>query len=212
MISAAVFSKSEPLLCIASVGAIFFVIGTIVVFQNGFSADNIIGLIFPLAGGLMVALPVLVLEHRKDAAKGISTGTALNIMLGGLAVVGLLVILSTVFTNKGKEKRCTASINARCIYTDIHYSTTHDARGRTRHIKLFCPTWQYEVGGVIYVTRENVHSNLDTPRVGECRDIFYDPSDPSDIYRPVKKNDMVAYIVGIAFIAAGIVSVYMRTR
>ena len=75
-----------------------------------------------------------------------------------------------------------------------------------RTYSLYSPVWQYEVDGVVYVTRESDYTDEDVPQIGETRQIRYDPNDISYIYRPLFVKRLVPAIIGTLMIAMCIIT------
>ena len=207
IIAAVVFSQLEPLLCISSVGAIFLVIGVIAVAQSKLSLDNAPLLIVPTVGLLMTALPIVMLYGR-DHPDGfqLTFDHVMNIILAGFVLVGVCMMVLPPLVHSGKMARCSQETDAKCIYRTFRIKKSSKANGRTSMHNIYAPVWQYEVGGVIYVTCENVYSGFDVPKIGEYKRIRFDPAAPENIYRPLGGTRVVTTVLGLMFTALGILT------
>ncbi|MBO6140938.1 MAG: hypothetical protein J6O40_04000 [Ruminococcus sp.] len=213
IIAAIVFSQTEPLLCFSSVGAIFLFIGLMAVFQNGIHRDTLSMLIFPTIGALMTFIPIIMLYHRTHPdSLDITRDNVIDLILLCMAFLGLLMLFIPIINHKAEMRGCSQTIMAKCIYLDIHFSSHHDARDRRINTYLYAPTWQYEIGDFLYVTREPIFTNHEVPSIGEMREIRYDPNDPSHIYRPVKRNIFIVMIIGAMFLTLGLLAFYFRVK
>ena len=209
IIAAIVFSQTEPMLCISSIGAIFLIIGLISLFQGGLSLDSLPALILPLVGALMTGIPIIMLYHRDHPESvSITRDDVITLILGCMAFLGLMLMIVPNIRHSSKMKSCTQRVMAKCIYLDIHFSSHHDARGRTVHTNLYAPTWQYEIGDFLYVTREPIFTDCQVPSIGEQREILFDPGDPSQIYRPVKRNTRIEMFIGLMFFVLSLTAIY----
>ena len=205
IIAAIVFSQTEPLLSFATIGAIFLVLGLISLFQSGFDIDSPPALIMPAVGALMTGIPLIILYHRTHPdSLEITRDGVFNIILGAMALLGAFMLVIPLSRHKIKMKACTQTIMAKCIYLDIHFATRHNARGVTINYNVYAPTWQYEIGDFLYVTREPIFTTYKVPEIGEMREIRYNPADPSYIYRPVLRNEYIEMAIGAGFFLAGL--------
>lgn len=207
IIAAIIFAEIEPLLCITTVGALFLILGSAAVFQNGFKLENAPALIVPIVGLLMTGLPILILYGRKHPEHAILTSeSVIPIILGCMVLLGICLMFFPPLAHSSKMRRCAQTVNAVCIYRTYHTSRSKGAGGRRTitHL-LYNPVWQYTVNGTIYVSDEHVYSNFDIPEIGGVREIRYDPQNPAYIYRPQKGLQFVPMLIGLMFtLLAGI--------
>ncbi|MBQ8965659.1 hypothetical protein [Ruminococcus sp.] len=200
MISAVVFSQPEPLLCMTSAGAIFLVIGLINLFQSKLSLDNAAALILPFVGLLMTGLPIVMLYGRRHPESfQLDRNMVIKLILICMGVLGIFLAVLPPVAHKRRLARCSQRVQAKCIYRVLRTKHSEKAGGRTRVSALYSPVWQYVVGDVVFVTRENVFSDFDTPAAGDFREIRYDPKMPAYIYRPMKGTRGVPMFIGLAF-------------
>lgn len=213
IIAAIVFAEIEPLLCISTIGAVFLILGSMAVFQNGISLENAMGLLVPIVGLLMTGLPILILYGRRHPDHAIITSdSVILIILGCMVLLGIFLIVLPPIGHSTKLRRCAQAVNAVCIYRTYHIKRSKRAGGRSSTHLLYNPVWQYEVNGVIYVTSENVYSNFDTPEIGGMREIRYDPNNPAVIYRPLNGTWLVPMIIGVMFVAIGGMTLFLMLK
>lgn len=213
IISAAIFSQTEPMLCIASVGSVFLVIGLISLFQNGLSLDDLPLLIMPTVGLLMTGIPIIMVYHRTHPDSfNITNENVYDIILACLAVVGFVMTVAPHISHRSKMSKCSETIQAKCIYYDTKNATSRGAYGRIRHYHLYSPTWQYEINGTLYVTKEPAYTDYEVPHIGDMREIRYDPTAPQDIYRPTGRNILIVNIIGIMCLLMGLGTLYLRHK
>lgn len=212
IIAAIVFSQTEPLLCLVCVGAIFFIIGMLAVIQGGgIRLDNLPAFIVPSVGALMIIIPLMMLYHRDHPESlEITRDGVITLILWCFAAVGVFLLIIPIIRHLSMMSRCSKTVTAKCIFMESRPTSHRDARGITRHTDIFSPVWQYELGEVIFVTREAVFSGNDIPAVGESREIRYDADEPSCVYRPVLRNNFIEMAIGAAFIAAGLLALYFK--
>lgn len=209
IISMVVFSQSEPILCVASAGSIFFVIGTINMFKQGISLSTLPFMIVPTAGALMVGIPVIKIYQQNHGGGDFFTQTnVIRLILVCMAVIGFFLLTVPLIRHRAKMSRCSQTIMAKCIYLDIHFENYHDARGLNHNINIYCPTWQYEINDFLFVTREGLFTRK-APDIGDVCEIRYDPADPSSIYRPDLRNEFVEMIIGAAFTAMSVLALFV---
>ena len=209
IISMAVFAQIDKVLCIATLGLVFFVIGTIAVMKVGISLDSLPILIMPVGGALMIAIPAMIVYNRETGGGvSISQWDIIRLIVICFAVIGLLMLTVPLTRHCAKMSRCSQTIMAKCIYEDIHFGSHKDGMGRTHHYNIYCPTWQYELGDFIFVTREGVFGR-NAPAIGDICEIRYDPNDPSYIYRPNIKQEISEMIAGAIFLTISLTAFFV---
>lgn len=207
IIAMVVFAQTEPMLCVAAFGAVLLVIGLVNLFQSGLSLDNIASLALPLLGAVLVAIPATNVYHRSHPDSFYFTrDMVFDVICIGFALLGAGVLVIPPVIHSRKIKKCTQMITAMCIYRNTHYSKGKDARGRTETVDLYAPWWQYEVNGMIYVTREDAYTREDVPGVGDVREIRFSPDEPSEIYRPLNVKTIAPLMVGSMFIVMAVLA------
>ena len=210
IIGAVVLAQIEPVLCVADIGAVFLVIGLINLTQNKPSLENLPFVFVPIIGALMTFIPIMnVYSRTHPNAVSFSQQEVIKLILILAEIVGALLIIVPLVVRAKKSTKCTASTNAMCIYRNTHDAKSKNGLGRTRHYNLYAITWQYEINNIIYVTRDNSYTNEDVPHIGEMREIYYSPSDPSEIYRPLMTKKIVPLIIGIMFMVIATVALYV---
>lgn len=209
LIAAAVFSQLEPLYCISTIGAIFLVIGSAAVFQNKFSLEDLPMLIVPIVGLLMTGIPILMVYQRKHPGAmsfTIDNFTVIKLILVCMVILGLFLLIVPFVNHSKKMTNCTKSIDAMCIYRNYRIERSKKPNGMTYTYNVYAPTWQYEIDGVLYVTREDTFTAEDVPEIGETKQIRYNPNDYSEIYRPLVVKRLAPAVIGAMMIVMGIVT------
>ena len=209
LIAAPVLAQTEPSLCIADVGGIFLVIGLINLFQDKFGLRRLPFMLVPIAGALMVGIPVINYYHKTHPESiAVTQSTVIKIAAAGFVVIGVLLPVFTILSRALSLGKCTQKINAMCIYRNTRPAVSKRANNRTRRYDLYSITWQYEVNNIIYVTREPDYTDEDVPDIGECREINFCPDDPSVIYRDLKQKVQAALITGAASTVLGAIAFF----
>ena len=203
MIAMAVFSQTEPMLCVAAAGSLFLFVGLANLFTGLSVSDLLPKLLVPTVGALMTGIPVYIYYRRRhpDIGPEFTRNTLINIVLIGFGAIGVLLLITTWLDHVLKTSKCSETIEAKCIYRTYHIHRHDKAIAGSYTSSVYSPTWQYEVNGVTYVTTENIYS--DAPAIGDTRQIMIDPNHPENTYRPVMKNLITSTIVGVAFTLAG---------
>lgn len=201
IIAMAVFAQTEPMLCVATLGAVILVIGLANLFQNGVSLEEIMNLVFPLIGAVLVAIPAVNVYHKSHPDSFyFSKSEIIDVVCIGFMMIGAGLLFIPPVVRSQKMKTCTQVISAMCIYRNTHQATSKRANGRTRRYDLYAPWWQYEVNGMIYVTRENTFTDEDVPQIGDIREIRFSPDEPAEIYRPLLVKKFVPAFIGAMFV------------
>ncbi|WP_294486492.1 hypothetical protein [uncultured Ruminococcus sp.] len=213
IIGAAVFSQINPPLCISCIGAIFLVIGLVTAVQSKSGPVFLVALV----GLLMTALPIVYVygKSHPDSFQ-LTTTMIIRLILVLMTLVGLGLMIFPHVSHSKAMSRCSQTVNAKCIYRTFHTksSNTHSnmmnsSGGRAHSIRVYSPVWQYEVGGVIFVTSENVYTNFDVPEIGEIREIRFDPRMPSYIYRPMGGTRLIPTIIGLMFVVLSVITLFV---
>ncbi len=201
IIAMVVFSQTEPLLCLATFGALLFVIGLAILFQHGLSLDNMPSLALPLLGAVLTAIPAINVYHRSHPDSFYFTmDMIIDVICIGFALVGVGLIVIPPLIRSRKMRKCSQIISAMCVYRTTRSAQSKEANGRTRHYDLYAPWWQYEVNDVIYVTCEDTYTNEKVPDIGEIQEIRISPDEPSEIYRPLIVSRLVPLFIGVMFV------------
>lgn len=203
IIAAIVFAETEPLYCISTVGAMFLIIGSLAVFTNKITLDSLPMLIVPFVGLCMTGIPILMVyqrNHPDSLGFTIDRTVVIKFILVCMGVLGIFMLVIPFVAHSNKISRCTRVTDAVCIYRTFRIKRSEKANGMNRTYALYSPVWQYEVDGVVYVTRESDYTGEDVPQIGETRQIRYDPNDISYIYRPLFVKRLVPAIIGALMI------------
>jgi len=194
------FSKREPMMCVFILGLFFLVFGLI-----GISSDikgktlkkNLQMFIFPIVGlGCMIYASIAMWGDKFHITLSEKCAPVLILCLFILAGGGM--VLGRVLTIKGKKEKYTV-VTAKCVGLDRQYS------GNT---SVYAPIYSYCYNGIEYNTKLNFYSNIDVSKVGTKEDIYINPNNPKEIYRPSIKQSMGIIILGIIIAASGIVGLY----
>lgn len=207
IMGAAIFGETEPKAAIMCVGAIFLWFGIIAIASTKMSLDNAPLLLFPVIGGLMVAIPGLMLlsENSADFHFEITESMIIHLLLFSMMIVGAAIIILPIINHRKKLERCSLSVQARCIALDMRIS--HTSKGR--RVKTYAPKWEYYVNGQIYEVQEHTYSNVSVPTVGSVYEILVDPYEPTYIYRVVNSHRIMTLAMGIAFVVMPFIAIVM---
>ena len=216
IIGAAVFSQINPPLCISCIGAIFLVIGLITAVQSKSGPVFLVALI----GLLMTVLPIVyVYGETHPEGFQLTTTMIIKLILVLMIPVGLGLMIFPHISHSKEMSRCSQVVNAKCIYRTFHTKSTNThstmrntVGGRAHRITVYSPVWQYEVGGVIFVTCENIYTNFDVPEIGEIREIRFDPRMPSHIYRPMGGTRLIPTIIGLMFVVLSVITLFVMNN
>lgn len=204
LIAMAIFSKTEPTLCIACLGSLLLVFGIAGAVQTKITWDNWIVIIFPIIGFLLTALPIADLILKRTEDKTIFTYKNVVVMVSFVFfTAGLLMIIMPFLKRHFMLKKCTETVMAKCVYVDSQMNS-----GKKGARRVYAPKWEYYIDGRFYVHQENTYTNVHVPKVGEEHEIFVDPNDPDQIYRHNPSILIIMLIMGIMFTAGGILTFY----
>ena len=212
ILAAVVFSQTEPLLCLSTVGAIFLILGSMAVFQTKITLDNLPVLLVPFVGLLMTGIPTLMVYQKKHpGAMGftVDRNMVIKLILVCMVVLGVLFMILPFVNHSKKMARCTEVTDAMCIYRTYHTTEGKKANGRTRRYNLYSPTWQFEKDGVLYVTTERGFTDEDVPQIGEVKKIRYNPNDLGEVYRPLLVKRVAPVSIGCIMTVISILSLYV---
>lgn len=204
LIAMVVFSKTNPSLCIACLGILFLVFGTLALTQTKITWETWIIIIVPIIGFLLTALPIADLISKNNTGQTIFTQNNIIIMVSaGLFIAGILMIIMPLLKRHFMLKKCTKKVIAKCI--DIDSNIVHGNNGTRR---VYAPKWEYYINGKFYEHQENTYTNVRVPRVGDEHEIFVNPYDANQIYRDNPYTLIILLLLGIMFTAAGILTFY----
>ena len=132
--------------------------------------------------------------------------TVIKLILVCMVILGLFLLIVPFVNHSKKMTNCTKSIDAMCIYRNYRIERSKKPNGMTYTYNVYAPTWQYEIDGVLYVTREDTFTAEDVPEIGETKQILYNPNDYSEIYRPLVVKRLAPAVIGAMMIVMGIVT------
>ena len=72
------------------------------------------------------------------------------------------------------------------------------------------PIFNYSFKKVEYTANLNHYSNVDVPIVGMAYEIYINPNNPEDIYRPSLKQYIIRIVLGSLFLFSGSAILYLR--
>lgn len=212
ILAAVVFSQTEPLLCLSTIGAIFLILGSMAVFQTKLSLDSLPVLLVPFVGLLMTGIPILMVYQKKHPGAmdfTIDRNMVIKLILVCMIVLGVLFVILPFVNHSKKMSRCTKVTEAMCIYRTYRTAESKKANGMSRRYNLYSPTWQFERDGVIYVTTERGFTDEDVPKIGEVKKIRYNPNDLSEVYRPLLVKRAAPVIIGVTMIGISILTLHV---
>lgn len=204
LIALAVFSQTNPILCVPCVGLLFLVFGIIALVQTKITWDTYPVIIFPFVGFLMIVLPLADFLSRQRTGETIFTTELISGMVSVVMfLAGVLMIVMPRLKRKAMLNVCTETVLAKCIALDSHIS-----HGKHRSTRVYAPKWEYFIGGTFYEHQENTYTNVNVPKIGDLTEILVNPDDPNQIYRHNPSVLLITTIMGIVCIGMGVLTVY----
>ena len=191
--------KNQPL-CIFIFGAVFFMFGTFAIIYTGVSKNNLFVLLFPLIGAGIMFFSGAYMWGGEDIKANIMS----LIPIAALAVFILVGLGMTVFTflnNRIKKIHCTEIVTAVCIKLNRKYSfdSSDDIGGRP----TYAPVFKYYFNGAEYTVTQSYYTNIDVPKLGSEVQLYINPDNPEEFYRPSFWVNFTIYGMGIIFTISG---------
>lgn len=194
------FSKIEPLMILFIFGIQFTIFGLIFLLKQGINMTNVWILLFPSVGiTLLLYSGINIWGYKYNLIFYDEWMITLGLSLFALA--GLYVLFYTIYTDKLKKERCSIDVIAICIDLDKSYASKHIT---------YSPIFKYIYKRVEHTANLNSYSNIDVPVVGMSYEIYINPSNPEDIYRPSLKQYITGIVLGSLFLFSGSAILYLR--
>ena len=193
------FSKTKPLMVLFLFGMQMTIFGLIFL-SKGINMANLWILLFPIVGITLILYSGINLWGYKYNLKFpdewmITLGLCLFALIGGG------VIFFTIYTDKIKKARCCIDVIAICVDLD---------KDSLDNSIIYSPIFNYAFKKVEYTVNLNYYSNVDVPIIGMSYEIYINPSNPEDIYRPSLKQYIIRIVLGILFLFFGSATLYLR--
>ena len=102
----------------------------------------------------------------------------------------------------GLKKRCTVTVEARCVFSDTPDWTAHPTSDTQRYCSL--AKWEYTYNGKVYQVEDEMASRVLAERVGAVQKMQINPELPQEYY----SDDSILLIL-LAGLAAGAVTAYI---
>lgn len=183
-------------------GAFFFIVGIIGICNNKPSLDNIVILLFPVIGAVLMIVTAANIWDI-PALSYIKENMNLVVPLLFLAlffVVGIVLILAGTIGRIIRKAVCTYEIQAQCVSLRRRnfHSSVEDLSSPIRSV--YNPIWQYTYNGKEYTSKSSyTWSTMRPPDRQEFYRIFINPSKPEQFYSPEFNSYFVWLILGILF-------------
>lgn len=204
IVAMAIFSRTNPSLCVACLGSLLLVFGIAGVIQAKITWDSWPILIVPIVGLLLTVLPIMDHISRKNTGETFLTQDVIVLLISsGFFLIGSAMAILPLLKRHFLLKKCTETVMAKCVYLDSHIN-----RGNRRNRRSYAPKWEYVVDGKVYEHQETIYTNVHVPNVGEEYEIFVNPQDPSQIYRHNPFAAVVSLLIGIIAAGLGILAIY----
>ncbi len=135
------------------------------------------------------------------------------------AIIGIgLIVGGAIFNNSLNSK-----LNSwtHTVATVTSYREYEDKDSDGYYQTMYTEILEFTANGQVYSVRSNVSSSI-RPRIGDLREIAYNPNNPKDIVLATKDNHMPVYILfivggvfsllGISLIVSNIVSIVKKRK
>lgn len=169
----------------------------------GFNKDSVRFFIAPFLGACIMTFSGIYLWGNDYLQENIVKVIPTSI-LGILILFGLWVIVSTLLNNHTLKKLCTESITAKCIGID-NLRRKMGKRYRTSYAAIF----NYCYNGKDYRVQQDYYTNIDIPKIDAKVEIFINPNNPEEIYRPSFRLGIMKYSFGAIFMICGVIALYL---
>lgn len=122
------------------------------------------------------------------------------VILVGIVIVGVGIF--SLVSAKGLSKRCTVEAVGTVTEIKVEESFEEDHDGVTRTSYTYYPVIEYNAGDQIVSKQSNNGSGSPNYKVNDKIDILYNPDNVEEY---IIKGDKSSNIVGIVFVAVGVV-------
>lgn len=193
------FSKTKPLMVLFLFG-MQMTIFSLIFLSKGINMANLWILLLLIVGITLILYSGINLWGYKYNLK-FPDEWIITLVLYLFALIGGGVIFSTIYTDKIKKARCCIDVIAICVDLD---------KDSSDNIIIYSPIFNYAFKKVEYTVNLNHYSNVDVPIIGMSYELFINPSNPEDIYRPSLKQYIIRIVLGILFLFFGSAILYLR--
>ncbi len=208
------FGKTEPKLCISTFGAFWLLIAVVSVV--GFIKDGIndmrnviIAFVFVYLGIGLTFVPIL--QMHVPAFQG-EFGFRMSIYLVFIfcIILGVLLIGVEVYRIVHSRLVCSMEVSAECLKLrdknfwrdEVNVSETRGYYGRMKKVS---GVYRFDYRGQTYEVQDDTNSNMDRPEPGAWYTLRINPQNPNEFYRPTLLTHIVVFVIGVAFMAIGII-------
>lgn len=189
-------SHNQGALVVTVFGQYFLVFGTIAVISSIKEKKfQPITLIFPLLGiGCMVA--GFIFQFGSEAVIKQANELLPYLFLSLFVIIGAAMVIITFFSSKRKHEVCTYCITGTCVELKSQYDDGY---------RTYCPVYEVYFRGEMVQISNNFYSNMHRVEVGETREIYINPENPSEFFEPreEKSTRRFLYILGTLFVIVG---------
>lgn len=204
LIAMSYFSKRDSMMCLFIFGIYFLVFGLIAITQEQNLKKNLHLFLLLIVGlGIMICSGISM--WGKNFNLTMSKDSAPILILCLFILVGAYMFFGTLLTIKGSKTRCTIAVSAKCIDLDKHDMINSNGS----HTTVYAPVFNYYYNGTSYNIKLNNYSNVDVPIVGEYKDIYINPDNSEDVYRPSVKQNLIVLGIGIGTIISSGFGLYL---
>lgn len=184
------FAKRNPNICACILGLYFIVFGGIFAWAGikDKSPGSLLAPSIIIIVGLTVIIINLIYIFGNEQITIFLTERIVPILtLSIFIVVGAGMIVVPFFLKRNKKARCTILVKAKCV--GLNKKLSHSKNSGSRY--LYAPILSYSYYGKEYNIALNIYSNIDIPQVDSYRDIYINPNNSEETYKPSRSLEMI---------------------
>lgn len=180
-------------------GTIFFAVGILGICKNKITVQTLPILIFPVVGfgiiffTIMFTWDISILDFIQDQLDSVLSTTLLLFAM----VVGLVMLLVSIYDKKQKQERCIYPVEAYCSDLGTTSSSATLTEPGDQSQQIYSPTWKYTYGGKEYTYKSNYGGNFAPPELGGTYTIYIDPSEPEYAWIPEYSSHSTFCFIGV---------------
>lgn len=185
--------SGHRLISVMLFGQFFLVIGIALLKKNNFDIKKIgVFFLFPVVGLFMIVVPFLKLITQNSFDFG-------SVILFATFILGAGIMILPNWRINQLKKHCTVRINAKIV--DV-------VSGWRNHRRVYFEVYEYSYMGQTYTQRYD-ESSFDDRVIGQYREIFISPNEPTLIYREGGKVNSLLYIIfGLMFMLPSLLAMF----
>lgn len=197
------FSRNNQGALIVTVFGQYFLVFGIIAIISGIKGKKFqpVTILFPVVGiGCMVG--GCIFQFGSETVIKYANDILPYVFLVAFMIVGAAVVIGAYFSSKKKHEVCTYCITATVVDVKTHY------RKGTRS---YCPVYETYFRDETIRLCNNVFTNMRRVEVGETREIYLNPNQPTEFFEPKeeKATRTFAYVLGSMFVIASAFGLFM---